>query len=112
MKKFAYSFPILEHKIDKWLSFAEEINTSKNDEFSQMHKRIGVKKESWFLQKSDDGYSVVVYTEAESDDFLENFKNDTSDFSNWFRKEVSELQNIDLNYKTQMPIKVLDWEEE
>lgn len=111
MKKFAYSFPILEDKIDQWLNFAKEINTTKSEEFSAMHKRIGVRKESWFLQKSADGHSVVVYTEANSENFLNNFKNDHSDFSIQFRKEVSELQNIDLNHNTKMPMKVLDWEE-
>ncbi|MGY5850918.1 hypothetical protein [Salegentibacter sp. F14] len=111
MKKFAYSFPILENKIDQWLNFAKVINTTKSEEFSAMHKRIGVRKESWFLQKSPRGYTVVVYTEADSENFMNNFKNDHSDFSNWFRKEVSELQDIDLDQQTQMPINVLDWEE-
>lgn len=111
MKKFAYSFPILEDKVDEWLNFAKEINTTRKEEFTQMHKRIGVKKESWFLQKSSEGYSVVVYTEAENEDFMENFKKDRSAFSDWFRKQVSELQDIDLDYNTEMPVKVLDWEE-
>ncbi|SDL29049.1 hypothetical protein SAMN04488034_10388 [Salinimicrobium catena] len=111
MKKFAYSFPILEDKVDQWLNFVKEVNTTRKDEFTEMHKRIGVKKESWFLQNSNEEYSVLVYTEAESDEFMDNFKKDKSNFSDWFRKEVSELQNIDLDYKTEMPIKVLDWEE-
>lgn len=111
MKKFAYSFPILEDKVDRWLNFVKEVNTTRKKEFTKMHKRIGVKKESWFLQSSNNGYSVLVYTEAENEKFMENFKKDKSNFSEWFRKEVSDLQNINLDYQTKMPVKVLDWEE-
>lgn len=111
IKKFAYSFPILEDKIDQWLNFANEVNTTRKEEFSKMHKRIGVKKESWFLQNSTEGYSVLVYTEADNEEFMANFKKDQSEFSDWFRKKVSELQNVDLDHKTEMPVKVLDWEE-
>lgn len=112
MEKFGYSFPILKSKVDQWLNFVREVNTTRRKEFSEMHKRIGVRKESWFLKESPDGYSVIVYTEADSEDFLDKFRKDQSDFSVWFRKEVSDLQNIDLNQLTQMPVKVLDWEEE
>lgn len=111
MEKFAYSFPILDSKVDQWLNFTKEINTTKKEEFSAMHNRIGVRKESWFLQKSTDGYSVVVYTEADDENFMNNFKNDQSEFSRWFREKVSELQNINLDHTTEMPIKVLDWKE-
>ncbi|MGM0932460.1 MAG: hypothetical protein ACQEWD_03335 [Bacteroidota bacterium] len=111
MKKFAYSFPIFKDKVDQWLNFAREVNTTHKEEFSKMHQRIGVKKESWFLQESAEGYSVVVYTEAEDEHFMNKFKNDQSEFSEWFREQVSELQGVDLDFTTQMPEIVLDWEE-
>ncbi|MTI87210.1 MAG: hypothetical protein FH748_04495 [Balneolaceae bacterium] len=111
MKKFAYTFPIPKNNIDEWLQFAEEVKTSKRKEFSAMHARIGVTKESWHLQDTEDGYLVVVYTEADDEQFLERFKNDNSEFSDWFREKVSDLQNVDLNESTVMSEMVLDWEE-
>ncbi|SHI76751.1 hypothetical protein SAMN04488096_104168 [Mesonia phycicola] len=111
MKKFAYSFPILKDKVEKWLNFAKEVNTTRKHEFTAMHARIGVTKESWYLQETTKGYDVVVYTEAKDENFMLNFKNDDSNFSKWFRNEVAQLQDINLNTRTKMPKLVLDWEE-
>ena len=109
MKKFAYSYPILNEKLNEWFSFVEEVNTNRNREFSEMHARIGVTKESWYLQKTSAGYEVVVYTEAIDENFVEKFKNDNTEFSNWFRSKVEKTQSIDLNAHSEMPEIVLDW---
>jgi hypothetical protein len=111
MKKYAYSYPILKEKIDEWLAFVKEVNTNRNIEFTEMHARIGVTKESWYLQKTNVGYEVIVYTEARDEKFVEKFKKDNTEFSNWFRSEVARTQNIDLNSKVEMPKIVLDWSE-
>jgi len=111
MKKFAYSFPIPIGKVNEWLAFAEEVNTTKNKEFTEMHARVGVTKESWYLQKTRAGYDVVIYTEAKSEKIVENFKNDHTEFSNWFRNQVSKIQGIELNEIIEMPKLVLDWKE-
>ena len=108
-KNFAYSFPILPEKVDKWLQFVQEVKTVRKKDFSDMHSRIGVYKEFWYLQKRKENYEVIVYTEAKDEHFLERFKNDHSEFSQWFRKRVSELQPIDLNSETKMPKMVLSW---
>tara|TARA_B110000977_G_scaffold192197_1_gene265375 strand:+ start:2471 stop:2806 length:336 start_codon:yes stop_codon:yes gene_type:complete len=109
MKKFAYSFPILRSEVNKWLAFVEEVKSSRNKEFTEMHARIGVTKESWYLQKTNAGYDVVIYTEARDEKFMENFKNDSSTFSDWFRDEVRKTQDIDLDNQSVLPILVLDW---
>ncbi len=111
MKKYAYSYPILKENLDEWLGFVKEVNTNRNKEFTEMHARIGVTKESWYLQKTTNGYEVVVYTEAIDEKFAENFKNDKTEFSNWFRRKVSKIQDIDLNSQPEMPKIVLDWSE-
>jgi len=111
MKKFAYSFPILKEKVEEWLKFAEEVNTTRKIEFAEMHARIGVTKESWYLQETEVGYAVIIYTEAKEKNFMENFKKDNSEFSQWFRSEVAKLQDINLNTKVVMPKMVLDWTE-
>jgi hypothetical protein len=111
MKKFAYSFPILTSEINKWLAFVEEVKSSRDKEFAEMHARIGVTKESWYLQKTNAGYDVVVYTEARDEKFMENFKNDRSEFSDWFRSEVGKIQDIDLDNQSVLPKLVLDWNE-
>jgi len=107
MKKYAYSYTIIKEKIDEWLVFVKEVNTNRNRAFTEMHARIGVTKESWYLQKTSVGYEVLVYTEARD----EKFKNENTEFSNWFRSEVIRIQNIDLNSNTEMPKIVLDWSE-
>ena len=109
MKKFAYSYPILKEKINEWLVFVKEVNTNRNIEFTEMHARIGVTKESWYLQKTSVGHEVVVYTEARDEKFVEKFKNDKSEFSNWFRNEIAKNQDIGLNSQPEMPKIVLDW---
>lgn len=111
MKKFAYSFPILKEKIKEWREFAKEVNTIRKLEFTEMHARIGVTKESWYLQETKVGYDVIIYTEAKNENFMEKFKEDNSEFSEWFRSEVAKLQDVNLNTKLEMPKIVLDWAE-
>ncbi|WP_417885848.1 hypothetical protein [Zunongwangia sp.] len=111
MKKFAYSLAIRADKVEDWLSFVDEVNNNRNKEFSEMHARIGVLKESWYLQQKEENFEVVVYTEAEDENFMMNFKNDDSEFSNWFRESVAACQPINLDSETTMPRLVLDWNE-
>ncbi|MGG6231669.1 hypothetical protein [Tenacibaculum sp. SDUM215027] len=111
VKKYMYSFPILKEKIDEWKSFAQKVNGEKNEEFTKMHKRIGVTKELWFLKEKKDSYEVLVYTEAVNDNFMELFKEDTSEFSEWFKANVEKTQKIDLTESFKMPELVLDWVE-
>jgi hypothetical protein len=109
MKKFAYSYPILKEKINEWLVFVKEVKIDRSLDFTEMHARIGVTKESWYLQKTNLGYEVIVYTEATYENFVEKFKKDNTEFSNWFKSEVARIQQIDLNSQAEMPKLVLDW---
>lgn len=109
LEKFVYAFPILTEKVEEWLQFVKEINTTRKKDFSEMHARIGVFKENWYLQKKHEDFQVIVYTEAHDEQFLRRFKEDQSEFSNWFREKVSELQSIDLDSETTMPEMVLNW---
>jgi len=111
MKKYVYSYPILKENIEEWLHFVKEVNTNRNLEFTEMHARIGVTKESWYLKQTNDVYEVLVYTEAKDENFVEKFKNDDTAFSDWFKGEVIRIQEIDLNANTEMPKLVLDWSE-
>ncbi|MEH6537232.1 MAG: hypothetical protein V7719_12615 [Psychroserpens sp.] len=107
--KYVYGFPLEKENVQKWLKFAEEVNTTRNKEFTKMHARIGVTKESWYLKQHNDDFEVLVYTEASDDNFSENFQNDKSDFSDWFKREVGRIQNYNLNEGIKMPKLVLDW---
>ena len=73
MKKYVYSYPILKDNIEEWLHFVKEVNTNRNLEFTEMHARIGVTKESWYLKQTNDVYEVLVYTEAKDENFVEKF---------------------------------------
>tara|TARA_R110002051_G_scaffold92242_5_gene161967 strand:+ start:14258 stop:14602 length:345 start_codon:yes stop_codon:yes gene_type:complete len=109
--KYVYSFPLSKDMVQEWLKFAEEVNTIKNSEFTKMHKRIGVTKESWYLKENENDFEVMVYTEANNQDFTEKFQNDKSEFSDWFKSEVTRIQNYNLNEGVKMPKLVLDWNE-
>lgn len=111
MYKYVYSFPLEKEKVQEWLQFAEEVKTTRNDEFTKMHARIGVTKESWYLKENELNCEVMVYTEANNQNFGEKFQNDNSDFSDWFKSEVSRIQNYNLNEDIPMPKLVLDWKE-
>ncbi len=109
--KYVYSFPLAKNMLQEWLKFAKEVNTTRNNEFTKMHARIGVTKESWYLKENKNDFEVMVYTEANNQNFSEKFQNDKSDFSDWFKNEVIRIQNYNLNEGVKMPIKVLDWVE-
>jgi hypothetical protein len=109
-QKYIYSFPIPSDKVMEWLNFINEIKTFRINEFSELHKKIGVLKECWFLEKKDNDYKVLIYTEAIDESFIENFRNDTSSFSFWFRQKVKSIQDVNLQAEIYLPKMILDWE--
>ncbi|MCP4177283.1 MAG: hypothetical protein GY756_05915 [bacterium] len=112
MKEFVSTFTILPGKTDAWLDFAHECSTRWKNGLNKLHKKIGIIKENWYLQRSSNGDKVVIYTIAVDETFMEKFQTVDSEFIRWFRKKVKETSGSDLSGTVNIPELILKWEAE
>ncbi|HJO95336.1 MAG TPA: hypothetical protein QF753_18200 [Victivallales bacterium] len=112
MKEFAYTFPILPDRTNAFLEFARECSTTKKEGLTKLHAQIGVLKENWYLQRSNAGDRVVVYTKAEDDTFLRQFLTLEGEFEKWFRKKTKENNGTDVSGHENLPELILEWKAE
>ncbi len=108
-----YSFvnPVLPGKIDSWKSYIAEMNGPRNKERNESRKKVGLKVERVWLQRTPMGDFAVVYWEAK--DMAKVFeilmKSDTP-FDKWFRDKILvEIHGMDLSKIPPMNELMLDF---
>ena len=96
MAHFAGAFPVLPGKEAALKQFSKDIHTRKK-EFAKSEKRVGVKKETWFLQASSQGQWVVVYFETKDlAKTMSDFAKSTDPFDIWYRDQVKQITGVDM----------------
>ncbi len=96
MAIFAAAFPVLPGKVAAVKQFSKELQMKKK-EFERSEKRLGVKKESWFLQTSPQGNWIVVHFEAKDvDRALMDFAKSTDPFDVWYKDQVKQVTGMDM----------------
>jgi hypothetical protein len=96
-KLFAMAVPILPGKTEQWKKFSNELKGSKNKEFLESRKRMGVQERS-FLQHTPMGDLVIVTIEGKDPQkAFEDFAKGTDEFAKWFNSQVKEIHGVDLS---------------
>src|SRR5205823_4071622 len=78
--------------------FFKELEGSRKAEFARSEERIGIPKESWYLQQTPMADLLIGY--MESPDFtraLDLFARSQDEFDIWFKRRLAELTGADLN---------------
>ena len=76
----------------------EELEGPRKADYAASERRIGILKESWYLQPTPDGDLFVAY--MESPDFakaLESFRQSSDPFDRWFKQRMADVTGVDLN---------------
>ncbi len=95
MDQVCFALPLLPGKTADARAFMEELEGGRKADYAASEKRIGIVKESWYLQQTTDGDLFVAY--MESPDFakaLESFRQSSDDFDQWFKQRMADVTGV------------------
>jgi len=98
MDQVCFALPVISGKTEDARAFFKELEGSRKAEFAKSEERIGIPKESWYLQKTPMADLLIGY--MESPDFgraLDLFARSQDEFDVWFKRRLAELTGADLN---------------
>ncbi|MEO6397907.1 MAG: hypothetical protein ABIP13_05530 [Tepidiformaceae bacterium] len=110
MAAFNSAFPILPGKTETARSFASAITGSRSEEFKAMQSRAGTTRETWSLQETPAGDSMLVWFEGDVEKAFGDLATATDDFTVWFRGQIKEVTGLDMSEPAEGgPEMLLDW---
>ena len=105
MDHVCFALPVLPGKTEGARAFMEELEGSRKAAYAASEQRIGIVKESWYLQQTAGGDLLVAY--MESPDFakaLELFGQSTDEFDEWFKARMLDVTGVDLSQPLPGPL--------
>jgi uncharacterized protein with GYD domain len=110
MATVAVAFPVLPGKSEDGRRFAQEV-TERQREAAESFGRMGVTRESWYLQTTPQGDLVIVYMEA--DDPVRAFQTwaaSNDPYDQWFKRRAGAICGIDFNQPPPaLPEQIFHW---
>lgn len=97
MDHVCFALHLLPGKTEGARSFMRELD-ERYAEYAFSEQRIGITKESWYLQHTPRGDVLLAY--LESPDLtcaLKRFSESKDEFELWFKKRLAEATGVDLN---------------
>jgi hypothetical protein len=76
---------------------AEECRGSRRAEFEDFHRRVGLSKESWYLQQSPQGELFVLVIEGDPLGAVQKLGASNESFDVWFRERAKEVHGVDFS---------------
>lgn len=98
MGEGAFTVPILPGKRAALEDLCETLQGSKSKDVSEMLKRHGSDKETWFIESGSQGDVCIVYWEAEPPAKpIDAFVRSRHPFDVWLKSRLNEICGVDLN---------------
>jgi hypothetical protein len=102
--------PLLPDKVDTWKAWAQELNGSRQADFDDFNRRMGLTDHRAWLTQLPTGPAVVVLHDGEgADQFLEKLSKSDHPFDKWFRDSISECHGMDFSTAPPGPELMIDW---
>ena len=90
------AFPVSAGKEDAVLRFAESIGGERKDDATAFLRTFGVRRETWHLQRTEQGTQVIVVTDVEDPPEMgQAYGAAQGSFERWFKDAVKELSGVD-----------------
>lgn len=104
MALLAVAFPIPSDKLEDWKKFMDEIKTTRNAEWKQARKNIGVRDRT-FLETTPQGSMVIITLEGNNpEEAFSKFGQGTDEFTNWFVEKIKEIHGMDMRQPLPGPL--------
>ncbi len=98
MEQVCFALPVKADKTEDARVFMRDLDNARKAEFDKSERRIGITKESWFLQHLGAGDVLIGYMEsAHFGKSLQQFAQSRDDFDLWFKQRMFEITGVDLN---------------
>ncbi|HTT76530.1 MAG TPA: hypothetical protein VMF50_11215 [Candidatus Binataceae bacterium] len=98
MEQVCFALPIVSGKTDDARTFLRALDGPRKAEFDRSERRIGIVKESWFLQHLERFDVLIGYMESSNfSESLLQFARSRDDFDLWFKSQMLEITGVDLN---------------
>ena len=98
MEELALTLPVLHGKRSLLEGLLEVLGSTKKREFGDSKKRLGVEKESWFLESSIRGDSLIMHWEGSApQDSFNRWMSSSDSFDVWLKSQLLEVTGVDLN---------------
>jgi hypothetical protein len=103
--ELALVFPILPGMVEEVEHLAAELSGPRAAEFHRSQHTLGVRKESWFLNRSPTGDFVTVYIEAADVlNLLGKLVASDAPIDRWLKAEVQRVTGIDFGKPSQLSL--------
>jgi hypothetical protein len=93
-----FALPVIDDRSADVRAFFQELERQRKHEFDISERRIGITKESWYIQHTPRGDLLIGY--MESQDFsraLQLFAQSQDSFDVWFKQRLAGVTGGDLN---------------
>jgi hypothetical protein len=108
MEQACFALPIMTGKTDDARAFMRELEGPGKAQFASSEQRLGIVKESWFLQRTFQGDLLIVYIESpDLGKALRLFAESNDKFDQWFKDQVLDITGADLNNPPEKPLSEL-----
>lgn len=98
MEQVCFALRIIAGKTGDARAFLRDLDGPRKAEFDRSERRIGIVKESWFLQHLEQYDVLIVYLEGRNvPDSLQQFALSRDAFDLWFKSRMLEVTGVDLN---------------
>lgn len=105
MDQICLVIPVLAGKSDDARDFMRELEQSRKADYDRSERRIGIRKEVWYLAHLNGSDALVAY--MESRDFpeaLKLFSQSQDEFDLWFKRRLADSTGVDLNNPPEMTL--------
>lgn len=105
MDQVCFALPLLPGATEDARDFMKQLEGDRKADYAASEQRIGIVKESWYLQQTPAGDLFVAY--MESPDFakaLESFRQSKNEFDQWFKQCMAKVTGVDLNQPLPGPL--------
>lgn len=95
---YVLAAPVLPGKLAKWKSMLNEVKGPRKKEYQAARKKMGIKHERVWLQRTPAGDFVLVSFEGkDTSTVMEKFLKSKDPFDKWFAKQIAEIHGIEVS---------------
>ncbi len=104
MDQVCFAIPLLPGKTEDARAFMRELEERKA-EYAFSEQRMGITKESWYLQHTPLGDLLLAYLESpDLSSALKRLFDSKDEFERWFKKRLLEVTGVNLNDPPPVPL--------
>lgn len=95
--EIALASPILPGKEEKWRRFLQKLEGSRRDEYDELRRRLGIRRQRVWVIRTPRGETAVSYLECEEPrSIAARLAASTQPFDVWLKEKLSEFHGCDL----------------